>query len=90
MAKIPVPILRPLTINQYTVKESFSFFKEISSFPCRSLYMTNFDLSSHLTKIPLDEFIKLCKNIIFDKSNSVHYKQCTFGLSNFQELLFRC
>ena len=46
LAKFFVPLLKPLTTNQYSVTDSFSFAKEISSFPNHSFYMASFDVSS--------------------------------------------
>ena len=43
-AKFLVPLLKPLTSNDYTIKDSFSFTEEVSSFDCAH-YMTSFDIS---------------------------------------------
>ena len=52
-------LLKPLTNNVYTVKDSFSFAKEVFEFDA-SLFMTSFDIKSLLTNIPLTETLNLC------------------------------
>ena len=53
LAKFLVPMLQPLTSNQFTVNSSFSFVKGIfiTSFP-HSTSMASFDVSSLFTNIP--------------------------------------
>ena len=41
LAKFLVPLLTPLTSNDFTIKDSFSFAEEVPSFDCAH-YMTNF------------------------------------------------
>lgn len=44
LAKFFVPILQPYTINEYVVKDSFSFVSEITAFSTdEQLVMTSFD-----------------------------------------------
>ena len=57
LAKFLVPILSPLTVNDYTVKDSFSFAKEVVNFDS-SLFMTSLDVESFFTNIPIDEITK--------------------------------
>ena len=54
LEKFFVPILKQFTINEYTVKDSFSFCKEILD-QDPNLCITSFDIQSLLTNIPLDE-----------------------------------
>ena len=54
-----IPILEPLTHNEFTVKGSFSFAKEITTYDS-SLYMASLDVESLFTNIPLNETIKNC------------------------------
>ena len=65
LAKFLVPLLRPLTENCYTVTDSFSFAKEISSIEAKGLYMTSFDAESLFTNIPLDETVTICTSALF-------------------------
>ena len=57
IAKFLVPILSPLTVNDYTVKDSFSFAKEVVNFD-HSLFIASLDVESLFTIIPTDETIK--------------------------------
>ena len=60
LAKYLVPILAPLTTNEYTVSDSFSFAKELCNLNLGSVYMTSFDVKSLYTNIPLKQTIDLC------------------------------
>ena len=52
LAKFFVPLLAPLTSNEYTIKNSFSFAEELLSFDS-NLVMASFDVESLFTNIPL-------------------------------------
>ena len=52
-----VPILSTLTVNYVTVKDSFSFAKEVVNFH-HSLSMARLDVESLFTNIPVDETSK--------------------------------
>ena len=67
LAKFLVPLLTPLTSNDYTVKDSFSFAEEVSSFDCAH-YMTSFDIESLFTNIPFEETINICVDKIFENN----------------------
>ena len=63
-----VPILSPLTINKYTVKDSFAFGKEITKTDCKYA-MASLDVENLFTNIPLEETIENCINdSFFEKS----------------------
>ena len=49
-----VPILKPLTTNEFTVKDSFHFAEEIVD-QQHDLFMGSLDVDSLFTNIPLDE-----------------------------------
>ena len=66
LAKFFVPILKEFTINEYTVKDSFSFSNEIRN-KSTSLYMASFNIQSLFTNIPLDETIDICLELLFNK-----------------------
>ena len=70
LAKFFVPILKEFTINEYTVKDSFSFSNEIRD-KRTSLYMALFDIHSLFTNIPLDETIDICLELLFNKKRKV-------------------
>ena len=52
LAKFLFPILEPLTTNEYTIKDSFTFAEELESFDSK-LVITSFNIESLFTNIPL-------------------------------------
>ena len=67
LAKFFVTVLSPLSINEYTVNNSFAFAKEITKTNCNYL-MAILDVESLFTNIPLEETIENCVNdLFFDK-----------------------
>ena len=56
IAKFFVPIFKDFTLNEYTVRDSFSFCDEIQE-QDNNLYMASFDIESLFTNIPLSETI---------------------------------
>ena len=67
LAKFLIPILEPLTQNEFTVKDSFSFVKEISKYDS-SLFMASLDVESLFTNTPLKETINNCVNDLHNKN----------------------
>ena len=65
-----VSILKEFTINEYTVKDSFSFSNEIRN-KSTSLYMASLNIQSLFTNIPLDETIDICLKLLFNKKRKV-------------------
>ena len=61
IAKFFVPILKDFTLNEYIVRDSFSFCDEIQE-QDNNLYMASFDIESLFTNIPLGETINICVN----------------------------
>ena len=70
LAKFLVPILNPLTKNEYTVKDSFQFAEEICE-QDPTLSMGSLDVDSLFTNIPLDETIDICINQLFENTDTV-------------------
>ena len=64
LAKFLVPILEPLTTNEYIIKDSFTFAEERQSFDSK-LVMASFGIESLFTNIPLQETIDLCVENLF-------------------------
>ena len=52
-----IPILSPLAVNDYTVKDFFNFAKEVINFD-HNLFMATLDVESLFTNISVDETIK--------------------------------
>jgi len=83
-AKFLVPIISPLTTNQYTIENSTTFVSEITSLTFQQpITMASFDVESLFTNVPLHETTDLIVNNV----NSTHLNE--FGLSkdNFKKLL---
>ena len=82
IAKFLVAILSCLTINEFTVKDSFSFAKEIVE-QDSNFYMGSVDVDSLFTNIPLEEAINICTESIYDQNDSIE----GLNKSEFKELL---
>ena len=65
-----VPILLPLTSNEFLVHDSFSFADEVSSF-CPDHFMAILDVKSLFTNIPLNEVIDICIDDLFYDTNTI-------------------
>ncbi|XP_027207342.2 uncharacterized protein [Penaeus vannamei] len=75
IAKFLVKRISPLTINQYTIDNSFAFVKEICSLkPLRPVTMASFNIESLFTNVPLRETTE----IIVDKTTALTLN--AFGL----------
>ena len=81
IAKFLIPILESLTHNEYTIKDSFNFAKEIKTYDS-SLYMASFDVESLFTKISSDETINNCVSDLHNKNlyNGKHSQRGFFKL----------
>ena len=73
LAKYLVPILSPLTTNQYTVENSYKFVEEIQDHGDSSdLFMASFDVENLFTNIPLQETIQIiCQQLFISATCSV-------------------
>ena len=82
LAKFLVQILKPLTTNEFTVKDSFHFAEEIVD-QQHDLFMGSLDVDFLFTNISLEETIEVCTNELCKESETVE------GLSKteFKELL---
>ena len=70
LSKFFVPLLKPLTFNQYSVKDSFSFVEEITNIPNSNSYtMVSFDVQSLFTNIPLVETINIAADKYFSQES---------------------
>ena len=77
-------MLEPLTTNEYTIKDSFTFAEKLQSFDSK-LTMGSFDIKSLFTNIPLQEIIDLYVEIIFKDRTHVD----SLSKDSFHELLTR-
>ena len=68
IAKYLIPILFPISTNEYTAKDSFSFAREMSSFVAKIKVMDSFDVKSLFTSIPLKETWEIIVYELFENS----------------------
>ena len=70
LAKFLVPILKALTTNEFTVKDSFHFVEEIVD-QQHDLFIGSLDVDSLFTNIPLEETIEICTNELFKECETI-------------------
>ena len=70
-AKFLVPILKPLTTNNYMLKDMFEFSHDILN-QNPNLFMASLDVDSLFTNIPLDETFNIIIEILFSENETVH------------------
>ena len=75
-------MLSPLTVNDYTVKDSFAFSNEIRH-QNANLLMASLDVESLFTNIPLDETIDICTNSLYANDTIIN----GIDKENFKKLL---
>ena len=66
LAKVLVPILKSLTTNEFTVKDSFHFPEETVE-QRYDLFMDSLDVDSLFTNITFEETIEICTNELFKR-----------------------
>ena len=66
LAKFLVRILKSLTSNQYTVKDSSAFAEEIVA-QDSEFFKGSVDVDAFFTNIPHEETINICANTLFEK-----------------------
>ena len=82
LAKFCDKLLKPITTNEYTIKDSFSFAKEVEEFDS-NLIMAGFDVKSLFTSIPLTETVSLCVENLY--RNQTHIDN--LSKSSFRRIL---
>ena len=65
LSKFLVPALAAITTSQYTVRDSFTFAKEICDLKYGRCVMASFDVKSLFTNVPLSETINICIDNLF-------------------------
>ena len=63
-------MLKLFTSNNYTVKDSFDFAKDITQVSSK-LFLASLDVDPLFTNVPLDETIEICVNDLFKSSQTV-------------------
>ena len=69
-AKFFVPLVKCFTMNEYTLKDSFEFAKDIIN-QNSGCFMALLDVESLFTNAPLDETIKMCIDELFKSEMTV-------------------
>ena len=82
IAKHLVPILEPITTNQFTIKNSFEFAKEVIE-QDSGLFMASLGVESLFTNIPLEETINISCDSLFGSEAKIH----NFCRNDFEKLL---
>ena len=77
-----VTLLSNLTRNDNSVKDSFDFAREMGSYPNDNYVMTNFDVISLFTNIPVQETTEIILKHFFLTDNVLYngYDKKTFRL----------
>ena len=83
LAKFLVSILKPLTTNEFTFKDSFHFAEEIVD-QQHDFFTGSLDVDSLFTNMPLGETIDICTNEFFKESETVE----GLNKTEFKELLY--
>ena len=83
LSKFLVPLLAPITTNQYSVKDSFSFVKELCEMNYGECIMASFDVKSLFTNIPLKETVNICVEDLFRDVENIE----GFSKQQFHQLL---
>ena len=69
LATFLVPMIAPITTNEFPVNDSFMFAKEIVN-QNGQLYMSSLDVESLFTNLPIDETIDIITNELFKNSET--------------------
>ena len=82
LAKFCDKLLKPITTNEYTIRDSFSFAKEVEEFD-PNIIIASFDIKSLFTNLPLTESIGLCVEDLY--GNHTHID--SLSKSSFRKFL---
>ena len=82
IAKHSVPILEPITLNKFTIKNSFEFAKEVIE-QDSGLFMASLDVESLFTNITLEETINIYCDTLFANEAEIN----NFSRNHFEKLL---
>ena len=71
IAKFLIPVLKPLTTNDYTLKDTFEFSRGILN-KNPNLFMASLDVDSLFTNVNFDETINIIIEKLFSENETVH------------------
>ena len=83
LAKFLLPILKSLTSNEYTVKNSFAFAEEIVE-QDSEFFLGSVDVDSLFTNIQLEDTIDICTNTLLENTEEVE----SLSKIEFKKLLY--
>ncbi len=79
IAKYLVPIIRPITENDYTLRDTFDFVNQLQTLQVPAgAVMASFDVTSLFTSLPLVEMVDLVTNDLFLHNPPDHISQAGF------------
>jgi len=84
LAKTFIPILSPLTTNEYTISDSFSLAELLHNTTFQQSFLTSFDINSLFTNIPIIETIDIIITSLFPSPSST---VSDLSLTQFKKLL---
>ena len=87
MSKYLVSLVGHLGVNQYTVRDSFTFASEITGFQNHGYVMASFDIKSLFTNIPVAETCDIILRKLFPDPNNLYNG---FSFSTFRKMLKNC
>ena len=76
-------ILSPFASNDYTIKNTFDFVKELQTLSAENAYLCSFDVTSLFTNIPLNQTIEIALDYLFQDNENVE----GLSRSQFKKLL---
>ena len=83
IAKFLVPLLKPLTCNEFSLKNSYEFADQIRNQNVNN-YLVSYDVTSLFTNIPLEETINIILEKLFPTDITIFHG---FDKANFRYLL---
>lgn len=80
LSKFLVTYLSPLTYNQYTIKNTYSFVEQVKNVNFEvPTVMASFDVVSLFTNVPLKETCNIAINRLYNADNEVPFAKKTFS-----------
>ena len=72
LAKFLVPLLSPITVNEFTIKNSYEFAEDVKNLKLsKDMVMASFDIESLFTNIPVRETIDIAMNSLFSQCTDI-------------------
>ena len=87
MAKFLVKILQPISVNQYSCRDTHSFVNDIKGLKFGSSFICSFDVESLFTNVPVKETIDICCQKLY---HDTRFTTPDIPEKLFREMLERC